>query len=153
MHKISKELKSNLYRDRSLKSLVIPFTLTGALWVDNYSWYYRRSNRIGRWSWWPQQWHPRISENYQSNQEIVWVYLLRTFVTVLMKSYYSSPTWATSVLSLNSHTTSSISPAIYLPIYAFSRLHQCQGLLECVTVYFDRRSLRFQRNILLPLLG
>jgi len=49
--------------------------LTGAIRVDNCPRNYRRSNCRERWSWWSQQRQPRISNNYPSNQEIIWVYL------------------------------------------------------------------------------
>jgi len=82
LHKISKELRSHVHRGRSQKSRKIPFILTGALRVDNCPRNYWWSNRRGRWSWWPQHFQPRISNKYPSNQEIIWVYLPRIFVTV-----------------------------------------------------------------------
>jgi hypothetical protein len=75
------------------------------------------------------------------------------FLSVFTRVYNSSVTWATSIPSLNSLPTSSRSPAIYLPIYAFIRLYESHGLLECDSVYFDRRSLMFPRNILLAFSG
>jgi hypothetical protein len=132
LHKISKELRSHLHH-------IILCMLAGAIRVDNYPRKYRRSNSRGRWSWWPKQWQPRISNNYLANQEIIWVYPLRMFVTLFTKAYNSILTWATSIPSLTSHSTSSRSPALYLPIYAFFRLHQSLRLLGCDAVYFDRR--------------
>jgi len=71
----------------------------------------------------------------------------------VLNAYISSLTWATSISSLISHCTSSRSPAIYLPIYASSRMYQSQDLLGCDSEYFDRGSLAFGRNILLPFQG
>jgi hypothetical protein len=122
LYKISKELRSLLQRGGSQKSLIIKCMLAGAIRVDNCPRKYRRSNRSGRWSWWPHQWQPLVSKNYQSNQEIIWVYLLRIFVTVLKKCYNSTLTWATSVTSLTSHYTSWRSSAF---IFQFTPSPSC----------------------------
>jgi len=116
LHKISKVLRSYLHRGKREKSRIIRCMLTGAIWVDNCPQTYRRSNCRGRWSWWPQQCQTRISKNYHSNQEQVWLCLLWIFVTVFTKAYNSSLTWSTSISSITSHSTSSRSTAIYLPI-------------------------------------
>jgi hypothetical protein len=86
LHKISKSLRSYLNRGKIGKSRTIPWVLTGAIWVDNCPQKYRRSNCRGRWSWWPQQCQSRISNTYQSNQEIIWLCLLRMFVTVFFSN-------------------------------------------------------------------
>ena len=49
-------------------------------------------------------------ERLKSNQEVIWVYLLRMFVIVFTRVYNSSLTWATSIPSLTSHSTSSSFP-------------------------------------------